>query len=100
MQSDPAAELPYTDRPEVAETYADQVRLIHFDGQTVRLEFAVSRPMLAGPNRAVVGLVPSARLVLTPFAAVALHEQLTRLVAVLEKSGVIQRLPPVSVTRN
>lgn len=96
---EPSAEAPYLDRPEVAETYADQVRLIHFDGQTVRIEFTVARPTLAAPDRAGIELRPAARLVLAPLAAVALHEQLTRLVAALEQSGVIKRLAPVSVTR-
>ena len=95
----PPTEPPYTDRADIAETYADQVRLIHFDGQTVRVEFAVTRPMLAGPNHASIELRPAARLVLPPLAAVALHEQLSRLIAALEQSGVIQRVAPVSVTR-
>jgi hypothetical protein len=96
---EPSPESPYSDRPEIGETYADQVRLIHFDGQTVRFEFAVSRPTLAGPDRASVELRPAVRLVLPPLAAVALHEQLARLIAALEQSGVIKRLAPVSVTR-
>lgn len=96
---EPSAEPPYVDRPEVAETYADQVRLIHFDGQTIRIELTVARPMLAGSDRAAIELRPSARLVLTPLAAVTLQEQLTRLIAALEDSGVIKRVAPVSVTR-
>ncbi len=96
---EPSAEPPYVDRPEVAETYADQVRLIHFDGQTIRIELTVARPTLAGPDRAAIELRPAARLVLTPLAAVTLQEQLTRLIAALEDSGVIKRVAPVSVTR-
>ena len=96
---EPSAEPPYLDRPEVVETYADQVRLIHFDGQTVRIEFTVTRPTLAGPNQAAIEVRPAARLVLTPLAAVTLQEQLTRLIAALEDGGVIKRVTPVSVTR-
>lgn len=96
---EPSAELPYLDRPELAETYADQVRLIHFDGQSVRIEFTVARPTLAGPNQAAIELRPAARLVLPPLAAVTLQEQLTRLVAALEEGGVLKRVTPVSVTR-
>ena len=33
----------YVDRPEVAETFADFVNRIQFDGQTLRFEFCVSR---------------------------------------------------------
>ena len=96
---EPSAEPPYLDRPEVVETYADQVRLIHFDGQTVRIEFTVTRPTLAGPNQAAIEVRPAARLVLTPLAAVTLQEQLTRLIAALEDGGVIKRVTPVSVPR-
>jgi len=52
MSNEPTMEMPYVDRPEVQEVYADQVRLIHFDGYSVRLEFAVVRPRIAGPDRA------------------------------------------------
>ena len=64
MSSDVVAETPYVDRPEVQEVYADQVRLIHFDGYSVRIEFAVLRPAVAGPDRATASIYPSARLAL------------------------------------
>ena len=33
----------YVDRPEVAETFADSITGLIFDGQTLRIEFAVTR---------------------------------------------------------
>jgi hypothetical protein len=48
MTSEPMTDMPYVDRPELQEVFADQVRLIHFDGYSVRLEFAVVRPRVAG----------------------------------------------------
>jgi hypothetical protein len=33
----------YIDRPEISETFADFVNRIQFDGQTLRIEFCISR---------------------------------------------------------
>jgi hypothetical protein len=99
MTDDSPASLPYADRPEVSEIFADQVRLTHFDGYSVRLEFAVVRPHLSGPDRADATLVPAARLVLTPHAAIGLKDQLVQLVATLEQQGVLRRVAPASSSR-
>jgi hypothetical protein len=61
MSNEAAAELPYVDRPELQEIYADQIRLTHFDGYCVRLEFAVSRPHLHAHNRPESRVYPAAR---------------------------------------
>ena len=99
MTNEPTAELPYVDRPEVQEVYADQVRLIHFDGYSVRLEFAVVRPRIAGPDRAEASVYPTARLALPPHAAISLKEQLDQLVARLEEQGVLRRVAPSTTSR-
>lgn len=99
MSSEPTSEIPYVDRPEVQEIYADQVRLIHFDGYSVRLEFAVMRPRVAGPDRAEASIYPSARLALPPHAAINLKEQLDQLVAKLEEQGVLRRVAPSTTSR-
>ena len=91
--------MPYADRPEVREIFADQVRLTHFDGYSVRLEFAVVRPHLAGQDRAESTLVPAARLVLSPHAAIGLRDQLVQLLATLEQQGVLRRVAPASSSR-
>lgn len=93
------APLPYADRPEVHEIFADHIRLTHFDGYSVRLEFAVVRPQLAGPDRAESTLVPAARLVLSPHAAIGLRDQLVQLLAALEQQGVLRRVAPASSSR-
>ena len=99
MSEDPTKAMPYADRPEVREIFADQVRLTHFDGYSVRLEFAVVRPYLAGPDRADAALVPAARLVLSPHAAIVLKDQLVQLLATLEQQGVLRRVAPASSSR-
>lgn len=91
--------MPYADRPEVGEIFADQIRLTHFDGYSVRLEFAVVRPHLAGQDRAETTLVPAARLVLSPHAAIGLRDQLVQLLATLEQQGVLRRVAPASSSR-
>ncbi|HEX9140556.1 MAG TPA: hypothetical protein VF848_12255 [Steroidobacteraceae bacterium] len=87
-------QVPYVDLPDLAERYVDQVRLTHFDGQTVRVEFAVSRPHVVQANRSESALYPVARLVMSPFCALALQEQLSQLLRVMEQSGVIKRVSP------
>ncbi len=99
MSSDVVTEMPYVDRPEVQEVYADQVRLIHFDGYSVRIEFAVVRPAVAGPDRATASIYPTARLALPPHAAISLKEQLDQLVAKLEEQGVLRRIAPSTTSR-
>ncbi len=99
MSNEPIVEMPYVDRPEVQEIYADQVRLIHFDGYSVRLEFAVVRPRISGPDRAEASIYPAARLALPPHAAINLKEQLDQLMARLEEQGVLRRVAPSTTSR-
>jgi hypothetical protein len=99
MSSEAVPDMPYVDRPEVQEVYADQVRLIHFDGYSVRLEFAVVRPRAAGPDRATASVYPTARIVLPPHGAIGLKEQLDQLVAKLEEQGVRRRIAPSTTSR-
>lgn len=91
--TDPApAEIPYVDSGDVRETYADQLRLTHFDGYAVRLEFAVQRPQLVAPNQSEPVLLPAARLVLPPHALFGLRDQLDQLLRMLEQQGVVRRV--------
>jgi hypothetical protein len=89
-------DLPYVDVPTLAETVADQVRMVHFDGYSVRLELAVARPYVTGPNQSSQALYPCARIVLSPISAAVLHEQLGALLSVLEQQGTLKRMAPTS----
>ena len=99
MSTELPTEIPYRDVPDLAETFSDRVRLVHFDGYSVRLEFVVSRPVLAGQDTATYVHYPCARLVLPPMAMVELHEQLGRLMGGLEKEGLLKRVAPTSTTK-
>jgi hypothetical protein len=99
MSNEPIAEMAYVDRPEIQEIYADQIRLIHFDGYSVRLEFAVVRPRVAGPDRAEASIYPTARLALPPHAAINLKEQLDQLMAKLQEQGILRRVAPSTTSR-
>ena len=82
----------YMDRPEIAETFADFVNRIQFDGQTLRLEFCVTRiedPQTSGG--APTGTrYPACRLVLSAAAAVDLMNKMQQITASLIKAGVLK----------
>jgi len=99
MENEQPKEYPYVDRLDVAEVFADQIRFVHFDGYSVRIEFAVVRPHMIGPNQAESTVHPAARIALSPLAAVVLHQQLSSLVSTLEKQGVLKRIAPSSGTK-
>ena len=90
------------DRPELAETFADHVRAVLFDGSTLRLEFGVTRVDELKPQAPPSGRrYPSCRLVLTPGAAVDLINQLQRIAAGLVQAGILkadQQPPAVQPT--
>ena len=61
----------YVDRPDCAETFADSVNNVYFDGQSLRFEFGITRLDEIKPNTPVSGRrFPAQRMVLTPGAAV------------------------------
>jgi hypothetical protein len=89
-------ELPYIEDGSISEVYADQVRLSHFDGYSIRVELAVARPHVTGQNQTASAVYPCARLVLSPMVAWALQQQLSALIADCEKKGLLKRLSPSS----
>jgi len=101
-QSAAPPQYQYADRPEVSETFADFVQRIQFDGQTLRLEFAVSRledHQRPGGGASVTGKrYPACRLVLSGAAAVDLMNKMQQITAQLVKAGVLkQDAPPANV---
>ena len=87
------------DRPELAETFADSIDNIAFDGQSMRIEFCITRmdqPQTQGAAPSA-RRYPACRIVLTPGAAVELMNQIQRVTAGLIKAGVLkQTMPPES----
>jgi len=91
-QSAAPPQYQYADRPEVSETFADFVQRIQFDGQTLRLEFCVSRLDDHKPGTPVTGKrYPTCRLVLSAAAAVDLMNKMQQITAGLVKAGVLKQ---------
>ena len=78
----------YIDRPDVMETFADAISGLVFDGQTLRIEFAVTRLDEVKPNSAITGRrYPACRLALPAPAAVELINRMQQIGAALRKAG-------------
>jgi hypothetical protein len=90
----------YVERAEVAETFADHCERVIFDGQTLRVELAVTRyGEPTADKRASAQRTTACRLVMTPQAALQLHEQLTRVVAGMEEKGLLKKRTGAATTR-
>ena len=89
-----AATIRMTDRPELAETFADSVNNLLFDGQTLRIEFGVTRLDDLKPNTPLAGRrYPACRIVLTPAAAVDLINRMQQIATALTQAGVVKTAP-------
>jgi hypothetical protein len=89
------ASFKYVDRPELAETFADSITGLFFDGQSLRIEFAVSRVDEIKPNTPITGRrYPACRVVLPPGAAVDLINKMQQIGAALAKAGVVKQSEP------
>jgi hypothetical protein len=86
----------YMEVPEPRETFADSLHGIAWDGQTLRLEFCVTRypETASGASPAEAKRYPACRLVLTAPAVAALYNRLQQTVAALAEAGVIAKTPP------
>ena len=90
-------QIQFVDRPEVHETFADSSQAVFFDGQSMRIEFCVTRMDEPNPPNPHTGRrYPICRLVLTPNAAVDLFNKLQQMMTALEKSGTIKKNPPMT----
>ncbi len=89
-----APTLRYVDRPEVGEIFADCVSGLVFDGQTLRLEFGVTRLDEIKPDSPVTGRrMPACRVVLTPAGASDLINRMQQITAALTQAGVVKQQP-------
>ena len=88
------ATVRYVDRPECTETFADSINHVYFDGQSLRIEFGVTRLDDVKPNTPVTGRrFPAQRMVLTPTAAVELINRMQQVGAALAQAGVLKANP-------
>jgi hypothetical protein len=82
------ATIRYIDRPDVMETFADAISGLVFDGQTLRIEFAVTRLDDVKPNSPITGRrYPACRLALSPAAAVELINRMQQVGAALRQAA-------------
>lgn len=93
--SAPAVELRYEDRPDLVETFADNVQRMSFDGRTLRIEFCVERADDVEPKakKKTGRAVPVVRLVLDLDGAVDLFNKINSLQAAMQNLGVIKSEP-------
>jgi hypothetical protein len=88
------AAIRYIDRPDCAETFADSINNVYFDGQSLRIEFGVTRLDDIKPNAQMTGRrYPAQRMVLTPGAAVELINRMQQVGAALAQAGVLKATP-------
>ncbi|PWT88010.1 MAG: hypothetical protein C5B56_09515 [Proteobacteria bacterium] len=90
--------LRYVDRADCMETFADSVNGLAFDGQSLRIEFGVTRLDEVKPNTPISGRrLPVVHLVLTPATAVELINRMQQTAAALAQAGVVKpSQPPAS----
>lgn len=82
----------FVDIPELSETFADSIHTFSFDGQSMNIEFCVTRlDEIKPPKLPTTRRYPSCRLVLTPDVTLDLFNKLQGLVKVLEKNGVVEK---------
>jgi hypothetical protein len=86
-----SATFRYVDQPALAETFADSINVLLFDGQSLRIEFGVSRVDEVKPNAPLTGRrYPACRLVLTPLAAIDLINRMQQVASALTQTGLFK----------
>jgi hypothetical protein len=92
-QGQPAT-IRLVDRPDLEEVFADSVTGLIFDGQTLRIEFGVTRFDEVKPNTPITGRrYPACRIVLPPAAAVELINRIQQIGTALAQAGVVKATP-------
>jgi len=88
------ATIRYLDRADMVETFADSITGLIFDGQTLRIEFGVTRFDDVKANTPITGRrYPACRLVLPPAAAVDLINRMQQIANALTQAGVVRATP-------
>ena len=89
------ATIRYVDRPECTGDVRRSINHVYFDGQSLRIEFGITRLDEVKPNTPVTGRrYPAQRMVLTPGAAVELINRMQQVGAALAQAGVLKATPP------
>jgi hypothetical protein len=81
----------YVDRPDCPETFADSINSLFFDGQTMRIEFGITRMDEVKQNTQMTGRrYPACRLVLPPAAAIDLINKMQQTAQALQQAGLVK----------
>jgi hypothetical protein len=108
QQAAQTANIRYIDMLDCTETFADSINNVYFDGQSLRIEFGITRLDDLKQNAPVTGRrYPAQRMVLTPVAAVELINRMQQVGVALTNAGVLKPTPtraatdtPTSTTSN
>jgi hypothetical protein len=86
------ATVRYVDLPDCAETFADSINNVFFDGQTMRIEFGITRMDDIKKDQPLTGRrYPACRLVLAPAAAIDLINKMQQTAAALTQAGLVKQ---------
>jgi hypothetical protein len=84
----------YVDRPDMPETFADSIASTYFDGQTLRIEFTVTRVDEAASVAPITARrFPVCRIVVPAPAGIDLINRLNKIGATLAQAGVVKPTP-------
>ena len=87
----PQIQIQHVDQADLGETFADSISAVHFDGQTLRITFGVTRFERAQQTQPGTAYrYPACRLVLTSAAGIELMNQMQKLKEGLVKAGVLK----------
>jgi hypothetical protein len=95
----PPATVRYVDRPDLTEIFSDSISGMMFDGQVLRIEFAVTRLDDVKPNAPISGRrYPACRVVLSASGALDLINRVQQIAAALRQSAAAKQPPQPSAT--
>ncbi|HWV52098.1 hypothetical protein [Pseudorhodoplanes sp.] len=86
-----AATIRHVDQPECRETFADSINSVFFDGQTMRIEFGITRMDEMKQDQPLTGRrYPACRLVLPVSAAIELINKMQQTANALQQAGLLK----------
>ena len=90
-----AATIRYVDQPECQETFADSINSVFFDGQTMRVEFGITRMDEMKQGQQLSGRRSAAcRLGLPVSAALELINKMQQTANALQQAGLVKPVHP------
>ncbi len=92
--------LRYVDQPDCQETFADSIVSVFFDGQTMRIEFGITRMDEMKQGAPITGRrYPACRLVLPPNAAIDLINKMQQTASAMQQAGLLKPVAPAADTK-